>query len=74
MATAAHDVQKVGIKSMRGSIHSIENLFTALVKTDKINVKETTVPALEGGAKSLKENAEFGEQAANTTVKPEEVT
>jgi len=32
------------------------------------------IPALEGGAKSLKEILEFCEKAVNTIVKPEEVT
>lgn len=32
-----------------------------------------TAPALEGGAKALKDNVEFGQEVTKETVKPEEI-
>jgi DNA repair ATPase RecN len=45
-----------------------------LVKSNKIDVKKSTMPALNNGSKALNKNVDWAARSSKGTVKPEEVT
>jgi hypothetical protein len=45
-----------------------------LPKSNKVDMKGKTIPALDNGSKQISKNVDFGERTTTGTVKPEEVT